>query len=271
MAAGRNFLWTLNSCVLAAGLACPALAQEIDEDLTTPLRTSTVDDGAPGDIVIDGSGSVDLEGAPDTAIITIDSNNSLDNDGLLANADANGAIGVLIEGGVAGQVRNDGAISLTEDYTREDEDDDDDLDGPIAIGERRTGIILDGGGAFTGDIVNDAGGSITVEGNASAGVQLLSPVSGSFVNDGSISVLGAESVGVDIGAGVSGDVVLSGPVEVRGEDSTAVSIRGPVGGALSVESSVVSTGFTSTSTTNYADPDDLTEDDTPIADRRDPD
>jgi len=262
---------TLLACALATALTAQARAQNVDEEVEVPLRTSTIDAGQPGDIVITSDGSVDLLGAPNTVVVTIDSNNSLDNEGSIVNADADNTVGVLINGELSGGIRNAGSIILTEDYTREDLDGDDDLDGPLAIGAERVGVLLDDAGPFVGDIVNDAGGVINVEGDQSAGVRLNSRLVGDLINDGSISVLGEDAVGVEIRDGIAGDARFAGPVTVQGENAVAVSVRGPIDGALTIENGLSATGFTSTSVSNYADPDDLTEDDTPIADRRDAD
>ena len=62
-----------------------------------------------------------------------------------------------------------------------------------------------GGGTFTGNIVN--GGTITIEGNQSAGIAVDSALTGSLTNTGKITVLGNNSVGIRAGA-VSGNVAI---------------------------------------------------------------
>jgi hypothetical protein len=75
---------------------------------------------------------------------------------------------------------------------------------------------LTNAGTFTGDIINDTTGIISVEGNTSAGMLLEGPVVGNVTNLGSISVTGDNSYGVRITAPVTGKVTMGGSVNVQG-------------------------------------------------------
>src|SRR3546814_7489737 len=102
--------------------------------------------------------------------VTIDIDNEVVNDGTIQIGNANGATGIFAEAGVTGSITNSatGKIVIDESYEGEDIDKDGDKDGPYAVGNGRAGIKT--GGAFTGNIVN--AGTITVEGNDSAGIRL---------------------------------------------------------------------------------------------------
>ena len=78
-------------------------------------------------------------------------------------------------------------------------------------------------------------------------------------------------MGILFGEDVTGDILLSGSVSAKGENAIGVSIVGDVGGAMSVESSILATGFTSTSATNYIAPFNVDEDTDPVEERLDAD
>src|SRR5689334_21504341 len=86
----------------------------------------------------------------------------------------------------ANGVSNAAGSSVDGDYTPADSDKDGDPDGPIAQGSGRFGIRATGPAAFTGDIRNETGVSITVEGDDSAGVSIETQLTGSLVNAGTI-------------------------------------------------------------------------------------
>ncbi len=141
-------------------LTAPAAAETISTAVTQPVRTSTVNDGQPDSITISSTGSV--KPASGTAV-TIDSNHSVTNQGTIAVANSNGAIGILAEAGTSGDIINagTGVITIDEPYTPTDTNNDGDLDGPFALGSNRFGIRT--AGAHTGKVTQS--GTITVEGN----------------------------------------------------------------------------------------------------------
>lgn len=251
--------------VLCASVCAPyALAQDISTDTTEPVNTSTIDNGAAGDVTITEDGSITLSGTEGQVAVTMDSNNNITHNGVIQIDDTDSVSGIRLTTDRTGDLTMTGSINLLEDYEREDEDDDDDLDGPIAMGDSRFGILLDAGGTHTGDIDLQAGAIVAVEGNNSAGIWLGSLLDGSLTLDGSISVLGDDSVALEIDDGVSGDVLISGNVTGRGANTRGLSIDGDVGGNLTIESTISTTGFTSTSagSSNYVAPFNI-EDDTP--------
>ncbi len=235
--------------------AAPALAQtEVTGDTTDPVATSTINDGAPDDItIVSGAalqpGDADLDA--NRAAVTLDSDNAVLNLGLIAVEDVSGTSdrpvsGILVLGGTTGSVTNDGSIRLVEDFSPTDDDDDGDFDGPFATGSNRVGILIEGATPFAGSITNTSSGTITVEGNSSAGVRATTALDGDFSNSGLIAVTGNDSFALDLQDGVSGDVTLNGSLSARGENSVAASIQGDVGGAITVGGTVTSSGYRET-------------------------
>lgn len=256
--------------VLCASVCAPyALAQDISTETTEPVTTSTIDNGAPGDITITEDGSITLSGTEGQVAVTMDSDNNITHNGEIDIEDTDNVTGIQLNADRTGDLIMGGTINLIEDYTREDDDDDDDLDGPFALGDSRFGILLDAGGTHTGDIDLQTGSSIFVEGNNSAGIWLGSALDGAFTLDGTISVVGDESVALEIDNGVTGDVLISGNIAAQGANSRGMSIDGDVGGNLTIESAITTSGFASTVVSNYVAPLDVTDDTVDVADRID--
>lgn len=236
--------------LLAMGFAVSA-ETSVSNARTTPIATSTATGTAADDIKITSDGSI----KPTTAgaIVTIDSNNKVTNAGTLSTTGVNDSVGVLIIGGKTGGLTNSATISLLEDYTATDSDSDGDLDGPFAQGSNRIGIRLTNAGTFTGDIVSDSAGVISVEGNNSAGILLEGPVVGNVTNLGSISVTGDNARGVRIAAPVTGKVTLGGSINVQGSGAIAQDIDSNINGALVLQGSTSATGYRYTSRPNTID------------------
>ncbi len=259
--------------IIALGMstALPAWAVEIDESTTSPVVTSTANEGQPDDVTITEDGEIDLSGNEGSTAITVDSDNSVTNEGDILAEDTDNVTAISVMTNTTTTITHAGTISLDEDYDREDEDDDDDLDGPLAIGSNRIGIDVQAGGTLTGDIILDHGSSLTVEGNDSAGVIVGSALTGDYIQQGSISVLGDNARGLALEEGVDGDVLISGAVTAQGQGASAVEIDGDISGNLTIESSIISTGFTSMSASNYLAPIYVDEDTDPVEERRDED
>lgn len=213
---------------------------------TTPITTANATGSGPDSIRMASGGSI----AINTGVaVTVNSSHSFDMDSgssiTMANA-ANGATGVLVDGGNTANVTIGGAISIADDITSDtdvDTDNDGDGDGPFANGSGRYGVRLAGGAPLTGDIVVENGATITVDGNASYGILLEAPLTGDFNMLGRVAVTGDDSYGVRVLNDISGDLTMAGNVIAQGADSTAVSIEGDVGGALVIHSSIASTGY----------------------------
>jgi len=150
-------LW-VSAAVLPLAYAVGAHADTTISSTSTPVRTSTAAGGQPDNLVI-GAGAAVSPAAPGAAV-TLDSSNTVTNNGAISFTDVNNATGVLILGGNSGALSNPGTITVTESYARTDSNGDGILDGAFAQGTGRYGVRVIGPGAFTGSIQNT--GTITV-------------------------------------------------------------------------------------------------------------
>ncbi|MBC3940840.1 autotransporter domain-containing protein [Sphingomonas albertensis] len=248
----RRLLLT-TTCLFA--ITSPLQAQTvIDTKRTDAVRTSTIKAGAPDNIRIAAAGSVTPTSG---TAVTVDSVNSVTNEGTIQVTNADGSTGILANAGTGGGITNAaaGKIIVDESYVATDTDKDGDLDGPFAAGTGRTGIRT--AGAYTGAIVNS--GAITVKGNDSAGIWLGGPLTGAFTHDGQTSVTGNGSTGVRI-ADVTGNVRLAGTIAAIGQGAVAARVDGDIAGALVVQGALGSTGYryaTAPADTTKLDADDL--------------
>jgi outer membrane autotransporter protein len=216
---------------------------KISTATTAPVATATLAAGQRDDLTIEVAGSIKPTVAG--AAVTLNSNNIVKNAGAIGFNNLDGSRGILVQGGFAGSVSNTGSITLTEDYQATDADNDGDLDGLFATGGNRIGIYVTGPAGFTGDIRNEGGGTISIEGVASAGIRADTRITGHLASAGTIAVSGDRSAGIRA-TDVGGNVVVTGSVAVQGEDTTAVSL-GNVGGTVQIQGSVTSTGYRGTS------------------------
>lgn len=263
----KLLIFSVSSLALAAG----ARAAEITTQTASPVRTSTANAGAAGDLTITENGSIEVEDMPGFTAVTVDTDHDVIIDGVILIEESDDTTGVHILPGLQTNLTLGGNIQLIEDYTREDTDGDDDADGPLALGANRTGILLDPGGAMTGSIHLQSGSYIQVEGNQSAGALLLSPLNGDLRAEGTISVIGDDAQGITATGRILGDVTIGGSVSAQGENATGVRLDGGASGAVAVNGSVVSTGFAYSSSTNYVAPSLVTSDTTPLEERLDAD
>lgn len=245
---------TLTAAAALAPLCFALVAEQaratttISTGRTTPISTSTANNGAADDIDIASGGSITLS-APGTAV-TLDSNNKITNEGSISFKDVDNAIGVLITGGRTGSFTNTGSISITESHTPSDTNSDGVNEAPFATGggpgKSRYGVLVQGSSPFVGNITNDTGGTISVTGNNSYGMSVEAGLTGDLVNAGSITVTGNNSVALRELGGVTGNVKLTGSVTATGQGSNALVLSGDVTGRLSIYSSVTATGYGTT-------------------------
>lgn len=207
----------------------------ISTAITTPVLTSTGND----DVRISSTGSVKPTSGN---AVTIDSNDSVKNEGQIQITGSNNSAGIVANPGLAGTINNTGSIIIDENYTPTDTDNDGDIDGVFAQGTGRFGIHVLSGGTFTGNILNS--GTITIEGNASAGIAIDSTLAGNIsLTGGAINVLGDNGVGLRAGT-VNGNVSLTnGTILAQGVGSVGVSLGGNISGALVIQNSVTATGY----------------------------
>jgi len=249
----RSLLASTALGALAVVLATPASGEQvISTAVTTPLTTA----GAGDNIRISSTGSVKPTGG---AAVTINSNNSVKNEGTIAIQGANGSTRILANTNLTGDINNTNIITIDEDYTPTDTDKDGDVDGPFAQGSNRFGIHVLGGGTYTGNILNS--GTITVEGNQSAGIAIDSALTGSFSNSKTVQIAGDDSAAIRLGS-VSGSVTIGSgsTTSALGHNSVGLLLGGDIGGALVIQGTVAVTGYRSTTApadTSKLDADDL--------------
>lgn len=214
--------------------------EEISNERTTPVSTS-----AAGDIVITSSGRVTLTGNTGPAVV-LDSDNTVETraGSTIAINDQSGATGIFLEGGRTGELTHAGVIQLIDAESGVNADLDEPLD-VLTTETGKTGILVGAPGdpAFIGDITT--AGSVSVVGQDSYGVRVVSGVDGSVTLGGGIGVTGENSTAVSIEGPVTGDVVIArgANVTVTGAGSSAFAVSDDVGGAVRIAGSVRANGF----------------------------
>lgn len=237
----------ISTALCAAFASAPVFADTtVDDERNDGIRTSTINDGAPDNLIIGSNGRVSIttDNGGTGPAVTVDSDNTFANGGTIEDTTGNdGATGVLVNGGTTGGITNNGRIAVTGALVNNDEDGDGDNDGPFANASDRAGILIVGPGAFIGDVLNTSNGVIDVVGNNSAGIRLLTMIDGNLTSLGTISVTGENSYGIDLGGGLSGDFVVDGNIATIGPGSSGIRIRSDVGGAFVVAGQVNSTAY----------------------------
>lgn len=232
---------------MAAGLwvAAPAHADTtVSTSTTETLATSTA-----GNVTVAGTGT--LTGTSG-AVITVDSSNTatIDSDGTVyagtAASAVDGSIGILVKPGYTTTITNAGTIYDLEDFT------------PTTITSGyvysavsgltgRYGIYSASGGTLTGSISNT--GTIAVDGEDSAGIEIDSALAGSFSSEGAITVLGDDSYGIKL-ATVTGSVTIGGTDTVTGSSAQGYVQSGAVTGQILIDGAI-------SNSTSYTDTDDV--------------
>jgi hypothetical protein len=232
----------LGPLALASGAAAQVV---VSNTRTTPIVTSTVANGARTDVRIGEDGAIELGSG---VAITRDTDGDviLEEGAVIQFEDAaDGATGILLQGGRTGALTVGGVILITDTQDGNDDDDEDgDPDGPFAVGTGRYAIRITGSGAQTGDFTLEDTGSLSVEGNDSYGFSLETDLIGDIDLFSSVTVRGDDSFGVRLQGDVSGSVLLSGSsVSATGENSVGVSTEGNIAGRLQIQSGISANGF----------------------------
>ncbi len=216
---------------------------------TTPIATSTANNGARDDIDIALGASITLT-SPNTAAVVIDSNNKVTNEGTISFKDVDGAIGVLLSGGRTGSFTNSGAISITESTPPTDTNSDGVVEAPFAKGggpgKSRYGVLVQGSTPFVGDLINATTGTVVVTGNNSYGISAEAALTGNLTNAGSITLTGDNGAALRETGGVSGNVLVTGSTTATGANSSAIVLSGDVTGRFSLYASASATGYGAT-------------------------
>jgi hypothetical protein len=219
----------------------------ISNGRTTPISTSTANNGAADNIDIASGGSVTLNTAG--SAVNLNSSNTVTNEGTVSFSGVDNAIGVLISGGNTGSFTNSGSITVNESTSTTDSNSDGVNEAPYAKGTGRYGILVQGGSAFTGDIVNS--GTVTVVGNNSYGISVEAPLTGNLTHSGVLTLTGDNGIALRETKGISGNLLISGSVSATGQNTQAVSLTGDVGGRFSIYGAITSTGYGATSRSLY--------------------
>jgi hypothetical protein len=226
--------------LLAAG---PALADTTISSTTSPVKTSTANNGNPDNITVSAGSTVNVSGP---VAVTMDSSNTITNSGVITIANTDGSTTVLLNPGLTGNLNNNATISNTDSYTRTDSNGDGVLDGDWSHGTGRYGVHLLAGGTLVVNISNNSGAAITVQGNDSFGMALDGTLQGDLVQGGTISVTGNNSIALSEKGGVTGKVLVTGAITSTGQNAVGASFQGDVGGPLSVYALISSTGYSVT-------------------------
>ncbi len=213
-----------------------AMAQTtVSTDTTAPLVTSTA-----GNVTVAAGASI----KPASGVaVTIDSNNSLTNNGVIQFQNKDNVTAVLLLGGHTGNVTNSNTLQADETSTATTTDANGILHGPFASGVNRYGLRVTGPGDFTGAISNASAGVITVRGNNSAGISIETGLVGSLSSLGSVTIQGANTFALHTTGAVSGDVTLRGTIAAAGQGAQGVNLGGDIGGALVLGGAVTTTGY----------------------------
>lgn len=238
MPLNRLILTTALTTIFTAGAPLAFAQTTVEEDSSAPLDTAT-----NGDITINSGVTVTL--TTEGPALTINSDNSATQNGAIVIQDVDGATGVEIQGGNTGGYVQLGAISITEDFTNTDIDDDLVPDGDFAQGSGRTGILISGASPFVGDVDFGVSSGINVEGNDSYGIRLAETagLTGNLTAVGSIAVTGNNSVGVSLESQVIGQLALGGAIQTRGTGARAVNVTGDIDGGFASASNITNTGY----------------------------
>ena len=235
----RRSLLTAAAAPLALLAGSQAFAEtQITDSRTSPVQTSTANNGQPDNVAITSSGSVKVNGP---VAVTVDSSNTLSNAGTIEIKDVDNSTSVLIQGGHTGAFTNTGTINNTESYTASDSNNDGIVDGPFAKGTGRYGVRLTGPAPFVGAFSN--AGSIAVNGNNSYGVSLEAPLQGDLSSTTTIGVIGDNSYGLRETGGITGKVNLLGSVNGGGGGTVGASFEGDVTGGITLYGSIAASGY----------------------------
>ncbi|MDB5364806.1 MAG: hypothetical protein JWM77_733 [Rhodospirillales bacterium] len=209
-----------------------AAETQITSTQSTPIATSTANNGLPDDIRVTSTGVLQT-GGPTTAA-TLNSSNLITNEGTIKILDSNDSVGVAVRGGNTGSVNNNGSIVISETTPA--------TTIPLTVEGNRYGIQVTGPQPFFGSIVQGTG-SIQVLGNNSAGVTLDTRLEGFIALGGSTAITGDNSAGLRTRGVVVGDVTIGGTVTAIGVNTSAASFEQSILGRLTIQNAMTATGY----------------------------
>ena len=246
----RLMLSAAAAALLAAPLATDMSARadtEISTNTSAALLTST-----SGNITIDSGSSIAISTAS-APVVTIDSNNSLVNNGSISNVNADGGLGVLIDttnGNIfppSSGLASTGSIDLS------------------GSGTNKRGIVIQGGNTYygpitlttltaitvTGATTATQSSALTLQGDGSAaflltqGTKVTSNIlfgGGGIAQTSSVNSTASNAIIVDLDGTVNGNVILSSSITGVGAGMLGVQELGGIHTCASDTSAP--TGFT---------------------------
>jgi hypothetical protein len=214
---------------------------DISTSTTAAVATATASAGGPANINVTTNGSITL--TTPGPLITLNSNNTVTTAGGLSSNGVSNSTGILVLGGNTGSVTVSSSIALISPLNPPDTDNDGDADGPFADGSGRYGIRVIGPGSFTGNVSNNAGGSIQISGIDSAGISLETGLTGNLLQAGNINATGDRAFGVRVAAPVTGNVTIQGTTAAFGQNAVGVAVDSAVSGVVRIQGAVSATGF----------------------------
>ena len=273
-----KYVWVAAAVAPLAFAASLAHAQTtVNGGSNTPLSTLTA-----GDVTITANGTITLPASSTVvpiAAVTINSSNSVSNSGTITSTGPTGTSTTSYVAGIAttvpnagytGEISNAGTITVTETDTSSDANGDGVTDtenkvlGEYAMGSNRYGILVSGTGTFTGvpDATNNtadptgptaifSGGSITVVGENSAGIAVLTNVTGDIIVNGTIAVTGGNlgttdtSYGIITTGQIKGAVSLGGTISAAGGNAVGVAIENGAS-SVTLTGTVTDSGYRNT-------------------------
>jgi hypothetical protein len=256
----KHRLLTATALTLSLGLVALAgansqafAATTISTATTAPVKTSVT-----GDLTVDSAGSITLTSGN---AITVDSDNSVTLKGkidMLKSAD--GATGILIDGGHTGNLTINANITVTDDYTQKDTNKDADgkdapdgiLEAPFSDDKTRYGIHSTGTTPFIGNVIVSSASTIAVDGENSYGIRFENKVQGAFSMDGAINLNGDNSTAVSLENGATGAVYLSGAITSRGQNTSAVKLSGDFADNVIIDGTYTGTAYATTNALSAA-------------------
>ena len=195
--------------VALAAVSGPALADDatITSQYTLPFLTSSAFNGSPGNLTINQGARlyIDTSGAA----VTINSNNTVLNSGVIQNAASSNAVGVHLVAGNNGSLTLNGATNAILCLST-------DCRVFSGNGTGNTGVLLDGNGTFTGSIDLQFGSSTVVVGTQATGVLINSQLTGNLNVTQIMTVSGEDSTAIRVNAPIVGEFTVGQAITARG-------------------------------------------------------
>jgi hypothetical protein len=234
------------AAALLPGLAS-AQAVEIGTGTTTVQTSTAGTGGVPADVTITTGSTRTPSTGPG---LVIDSANTAINLGTITRTDTLAGAQVVIGAGTGRVfINRGGTISISDGYTRANNN------GAWAEGSDRVGVLVGEAGVGTAGTVNIESGSITVDGNNSAGVRFAGPFTGNLFSAATITMVGANSAAVEVNGPFIGNIDLRGTMSVQGDNSSALRIAGPVTGSVEIAANIATTAYSTITRGAIATPD----------------